>query len=97
LPKDEVRSLGHISFVVKFEKYLVKTKSECYLSKIMFDISKFKYLFSTAFGFISPKPGVSSPKSLVSSQISTPRHSPIRIIAARFSPLVLLAQLHDLP
>jgi hypothetical protein len=42
-------------------------------------------------------PGVSSPKASVSSQVSTPRQSPIRVMAARFSPLVLPAQLHDLP
>jgi hypothetical protein len=73
LPKDEVRSLDHIPFVVKFEKSFVRTKSKSYLSKTVFDIGKFKYLFSTSPGVSSPKPDVSSLKSSVSSQVSTPK------------------------
>jgi hypothetical protein len=63
----------------------------------VFDFNKIKYLFHVDPGVSSPNPGVSSPKGLVSSQVSSPKQSHIRGMAARFSPLVIPAQLHDLP
>jgi hypothetical protein len=97
LPMSEVKSLEDVPFVLKFEKFLVKSKSESDLSKTMFDINKFKYLSPIAPGVNSPNHGVNSPKASVSSQVSNPGHIPIRFMATRFPPLILLAQLHELP
>lgn len=63
----------------------------------MFDFNNFKSSFPVAPGVSSPKHGASSPKASISSQVSSPKQSPIEVMAARFSLLVHPAQLHDLP
>lgn len=63
----------------------------------MFDFNNFKSSFPVAPGVSSPKHGASSPKASISSQVSSPKQSPIEVMAAKFSLLVLPAQLHDLP
>jgi hypothetical protein len=71
----EVKSIEDVPFVVKFEIFLVRTKSDSNLSNTLFDINKLKYLFPIDLSVSSPNPGVSSPKASVSSQVSTPRQS----------------------
>jgi hypothetical protein len=98
-----VKSIQDLSFDIKFEQSLFRTKSESDLAHIVFDRSKFKPLISSSIPSVvisptsSPKVVVNSPKASIPGQASIPIQNPPRVMAARFSPLVLPAQLHDLP
>jgi hypothetical protein len=87
LPKDGVTSIEDLDFDLKFEQTLFRTKSESCLNEIIFDEKRFQDLILAA-----------STKPLV---IHTQNQQPLQVLtaamAARFSPLVLPAQLHDLP
>jgi hypothetical protein len=86
-PKDGVTSIEDLDFDVKFEQTLFRTKSESCLNEVIFDKKRFQDLILAA----STKPIV----------IHTQNQQPLQVLttamAARFSPLVLPAQLHDLP
>jgi hypothetical protein len=87
LPKDGVTSIEDLDFDVKFEQTLFRTKYESCLNEIIFDKKRFQYLIL-----------VSSAKPLV---IDTQNQQPLQVLTAamvaRFSPLVLPAQLHHFP
>jgi hypothetical protein len=82
-----VTSIEDLDFDLKFEQTLFITKSESCLNEIIFDEKRFQYLILAA-----------STKPLV---IHTQNQHPLQVLtasmAARFSPLVLHAQLHDMP
>jgi hypothetical protein len=86
-PKDGVTSIEDLDFDVKFEQTLFRTKSESCLNEIIFDKKRFQDLILAA-----------STKPLV---IHTQNQQPLQVLTAameaRFSPLVLPAQLHDFP
>jgi len=73
------------------------------LAHIVFDRSKFKPLISSSIPYVvisptsSPKYVVSSLKASMPGHASIPTQNPPRFMAARFPPLVFLAQLHDFP
>jgi hypothetical protein len=72
---------------VKFEKNMFRTKSEFFLNEVIFDKKRIQDLVLAA----STKPIV----------IHTQNQHPLQVlrvaIVAKFSPLVLPAQLHDFP
>jgi hypothetical protein len=86
-PKDGVTSIEDLDFDVKFEQTLFRTKSESCLNEVIFDKKRFQDLILAA----STKPIV----------IHTQNQQPLQVLtttmALKFSPLVLPAQLHDLP
>jgi hypothetical protein len=87
LPKDGVKRIEDLDFDLKFEKTLFITRSESSLNEIIFDKKRFQDLIP-----IAPiRPAV----------IPTHNNEPLQVfsvaMAARFSPLVLPSQLHDLP
>jgi hypothetical protein len=86
-PKDGVKSIEDREFDVKFEQTLFKTKSESCLNKVIFDKKRFQDLILA----ISTKPIV------IHSQNQNLIQVLIAAMEARFSPLVLPAQLHDFP
>jgi hypothetical protein len=86
-PKDGVKSIDDLEFDIKFEQTLFRSKSESDLTEILFDEKKFQ-----SFIIVVPIQTV-----VIPSHIVQPGQGPPRIMATRFSPLVLPAQLHDLP
>jgi hypothetical protein len=80
-------SIEYLEFDMKFEQTLFKTKSESCLNEVIFDEKRFWDLILAAFA----KPVV----------IHTENQQPLQplttTMAARFSPLVIPAHLHDLP
>jgi hypothetical protein len=86
-PKDGVTSIEDLDFDLKFEQTLFRTKSESCLNEIIFDKKRFQDLILA-----------SSIKPLV---IPTQNQHPLQVLTAamesRFSPLILLSQLHDFP
>jgi hypothetical protein len=87
LLKDGVKSVDDLDFDIKFEQTLFRPKSESNLKEVMFDEKKFQSLIST----------IPIQIVVIPSQIVQPVQNPPGAMEARFSPLVLLAQLHDLP
>jgi hypothetical protein len=87
LPKDGVKSIDDLEFDIKFEQTLFRSKSESNLTEILFDEKKFQ-------SFISVVP---IQTVVIPSQIVQPVQSPPKTMATRYAPLVLPAQLHDLP
>jgi hypothetical protein len=86
-PKYGVKSIEDLDFDLKFEQNLFITKSESSLNKIIFDEKRFQDLILAA-----------SIKPLF---IPNQNHQPLQVLttsmAARFVPLVVPDQLHDLP
>jgi hypothetical protein len=87
LPTDGVESIEDLEFDVKFEQTLFRTKSESYLSVVIFDEQRFRDLILAT----SARPIV------ICKQNQQPLQPLTIAMAARFSPLVFPAQLHDLP
>jgi hypothetical protein len=85
LPKDGVISIEDLNFDSKIEQTMFITKSESCLNEIIFDEKNFQDLILAT----STKP------------IVIPNQQPLQVLtaamAARFSPLILPAQLHDFP
>jgi hypothetical protein len=87
LPKDGVTSIEDLEFDLKFEQILFKTKSDSCLSKTIFDEKIFQDLILAA----STRPLV------IPAQNQQPLRPLTTAMAAKFSPLILPSQLHDLP
>jgi hypothetical protein len=87
LPKDGVKIIDDLDFDLLFEQTLFRSRSKSYLNEIIFDEKKFQSLIPT-----NPPQAV-----VIPTQTIQPVQIPPRVMAARFSPLALPAQLHDLP
>jgi hypothetical protein len=86
-PKDGVTSIKDLEFDVKFEQSLFRTKSESRLDETIFDETRFQDLIVATFS----RPAVTPTRN-------QPSLCPLTTaMEARFSPLILPAQLHDLP
>jgi hypothetical protein len=87
LPKDGVKIIEDLDFDLKFEQTLFRTRSEFSLNEIIFDEKRFQGLIL-----------VSSIRPIV---IPAQNNQPLQVLtasmAARFPPLILPTQLHDLP
>jgi hypothetical protein len=90
LPKDGLKSIDDLDFDLKFEQTLFRSRSESKLNEIIFDEKKFQSLIPTV-------PIQTIPIQIVPAQTVQIAQNPPRAMAARFSPLALPAQLHDLP
>jgi hypothetical protein len=86
-PKYGVKSIDDLGFDIKFEQNLFISKLESNLKEVMFDEKKFQFLIST----------VPIQTVVILSQIVQLVQNPPRSMETIFSPLVLPAQLHDLP
>jgi hypothetical protein len=87
LPRDISNSIEDLAFDVKFEQSLFITKSESCLGETIFDKKRFQDLVLVA--YVRP---VVTPF-----QNQLPLQRLIASMAARITPLILPAQLHDLP
>jgi hypothetical protein len=86
LPKDGAQTIEELNFDTLFKQTLLRSKLEAILDHIVFDKERFQSLI---------------PKKILQDANPTQKipqiQNPPREMAARFSPLVLLAQLHDFP
>jgi hypothetical protein len=87
LPKDKVQSIDDLDFDILFEQTLFRSRSESYLNEIAFDEKKFQSVI------LNNPPQ----NDIILTQTIQPVQNPPRFMEARFTPLALLAQLHDLP
>jgi hypothetical protein len=90
LPKDGFKSIDDLDFDLKFEQTLFRSRSEYKLNEIIFDENKFQSLIPIV-------PIQTIPIHIVPAQTIRIAQNPPRAMAARFAPLALPAQLHDLP
>jgi hypothetical protein len=86
-PKDGVKSIDDLDFDIEFEHTLFRSKLDSKLTEILFDEKKFQ-------SFISVVP---IQIVVIPSQISQPVYNPPRTMVARYAPLFLPTQFHDLP
>ena len=111
LPAKGVKSIVYIILDKKFEQMLLRSKSTSNLSQVVFGLERFIFSeFTQHPSQIQATQGVHTPvtysptfvipplvhiPSLPTQPMIVP--NPPRVMVARFTPLVLLAQLHDLP
>jgi hypothetical protein len=86
-PKYGVKSIDNLDFDLLFEQTMFRSRSKSYLNEIIFDKNKFQYLIPT-----NPPQA-----TVIPTQTIQPIQIPPRSMAAKFSPLALPTQLHDLP
>jgi hypothetical protein len=87
LPKDRVKIIDDLEFDLLFKQTLFRSKLESCLNEIIFNEKKFQSLIPTN----PPQDAVISPQTIQLVQTLP------RVMAARFAPLSLPTELHDLP